>query len=80
MVNTDLIGPITPTGYDSCRYCLLLTDDATRITEDKLFKTKSQVQQAIPVYTNKMERQLKLKLKAFWSDNGEEYFSKELQK
>ena len=70
MVDTNLIGPITTTGYDSFMYCLLLTDDATRITEGELFKTKSQVQQAIPRYTNKMERQLKLKLKVFRSDNG----------
>ncbi len=65
MVHTDLICPITPTGYNRSKYCLFLTDDATRITEGKLFKTKSQVEQAIPRYTNKMERQLKLKLKAF---------------
>ena len=65
MVHTDLIGPITPTGYDGSRYCLLLIDDATCITEGELFKTKSQVQQAISRYTNMMERKLKLKLKAF---------------
>ena len=65
MVHTNVIGSITPTGYDDSRYYLLLTDDATRITEGELFKIKSQVQQAIPRYTNKIERQLKLKLKDF---------------
>ena len=80
MVYTDLIGRITPTGYDGSRYFLLLTDDATPILEDELFKTKSQVQQEIFRYTNKREHQLKLKLKAFRSDNGGEYVSKELQK
>lgn len=79
-VYTDLIGPITPTGYDGSRYCLLLTDDATRMTEGELFKSKSQVEGVIPRYINKMERQLKLKLKAFRSDNGGEYVSKQLQK
>lgn len=50
------------------------------MTEGELFKSKSQVEEAIPRYTNKMERQLKLKLKAFRSDNGGEYVSKQLQK
>ena len=80
MVHTDLISPITPAEYDGSRYYLLLTDDATRITEGELFKSKSQVEQTIPRYTNKMERQLKLKLRAFRYDKGEEYINKQLQK
>lgn len=79
MVHIDLIGLITPTGYDGSKYCLLLTDDATRATEGELFKTKAQVEEAIPRYTNCMERQLKRKLQAFRSDNEGEYLSKRLQ-
>ncbi len=41
MVDTNLIGPIKTTGYDGYRCFLLLTDDATCITEGELFKTKS---------------------------------------
>lgn len=28
MVHTDLIGSITPMGYDGSKYCFFLTDDA----------------------------------------------------
>ena len=80
MVHIDLIGPIMPTGYDRSKYCLLLTDDATRVTDGELFKTKADVEDAIPRYTNRMERQLKRKLQAFRSDNGGEYMSKQLQR
>ncbi len=31
IVHTNLIGPITLTGYEGSRYCLLLTDDAIKI-------------------------------------------------
>lgn len=37
---TDLIGPITQTGYNSSKYCLFLIDDAIRIIKDKLLKFK----------------------------------------
>ena len=80
MVHTDLIGPITPTEYDGSKYCLLLTDDATRVTDGQLFKTKADVEDAIRRYTNRMERQLKRKFQAFRSDNGGEYVSKRLQR
>ena len=80
MVHTDLIGPITPGRYDGSKYYLFLIDNAICVTEGELFKSKSQVDQAIPRYTNKMERQLKLKLRAFRSDNRGEYVSKQMQK
>ena len=65
MVHTDLIGPITASKYNRSRYCLFFTDDAIYITKNKLFKTKSQMEQAICRYTNKMKWQLKLKVKVF---------------
>lgn len=61
----DLISTITPTKYNGLRYYLLLTDNAICITENKLFKTKFQVKQAIFRYSSKIEWELKLKLKAF---------------
>lgn len=80
MVHTDLISLITPAGYNGFRYYLFLTDNAIRVMEGELFKSNSQMAQAIPRYTNKIERQVKLKFRTFRSDNGGEYVSKQLQK
>ncbi len=40
-INTDLVGPITPIGYDSSKYGLLLTDDASRTNTGVPLKNKN---------------------------------------
>ena len=80
MVHTDLIGPIRPMEYDGSKYYLLLTENATQVTDGELFKTKADVEDAISRYTNRIERQLKRKFQAFCFDTGRKYMSKQLQK
>ena len=59
MVHTNLIGPIILTKYDGSKYCLLLTNNATRVTDGEQFKIKANVEDVIPRYINWMEQQLK---------------------
>lgn len=79
VIHTDLVGPITPTGYDGSKYGLLLTDDATRATTGVLLKEKSQVKIELPKYTENIQIQHGITIQAFRSDNGREYIDKDLQ-
>lgn len=80
MIYTNFIGSITLIKYNKSRYCLFLIKNTIHIIENKLFKTKSQIKETIFKYINKIKQQLKLKFKAFKSDNKERYINKKLEK
>ncbi len=78
-INTDLVGPITPIGYDGFKYGLLLTDDASCTTTGVLLKNKNQVKVELPKYTERMQTQYGIIIQAVRSDHGGEYIDQELQ-
>ena len=78
-IHTDLVGPIVSVGYDGSKYGLLLTDDVLRTTTGVLLKNKNPVKVEIPKYTERMQTQYGIIIKAFRSDNGGEYIDQELQ-
>ena len=54
-IYSDLVGPITPIGYDGSKYGLFLTDDASRTTTGVLLKNTNQVKVELPQYTERMQ-------------------------
>lgn len=65
IIHTDLVGPITPTGYDGSKYGLLLTDDATRATAEILLREKSKVKVELPRYTARLQMQHVITVQGF---------------
>lgn len=75
----DLVGQITPIGYDGSKYVLLLTDNASCTTTGVLLKNKNQVEVELSKYTKRMHIQYEIIILAFCSNNREEYINRELQ-
>lgn len=81
LVHIDLIGPITPTGYDGSKYGLCLTDDKTRATNAMVTKDKSgaTIGKAIIGWTTRVHTQTGQWVKCFRADNGSEFITLFLQ-
>ena len=78
LIHTDLCGPFPSPSYGGSLYYITFVDDATRATWVRFLKRKSDTSQCIKDLVKEMETQHGKTIKAFRSDNGGEYISKEL--
>jgi transposase InsO family protein len=73
LIHSDLVGPITPTGYDGARYYVTFTDDYTRLTRVFILKEKSQLMSKLKEFHAWCFAQRGVKIKRIRSDNGKEF-------
>jgi len=73
LIHSDLVGPITPTGYDGARYYVTFTDDYTRLTRVFILKEKSQLMSRLKEFHAWCFAQRGVKIKRIRSDNGKEF-------
>jgi transposase InsO family protein len=73
LIHSDLVGPITPTGYDGARYYVTFTDDYTRLTRVFTLKEKSQLMSKLKEFYAWCFAQRGVKIKRIRSDNGTEF-------
>jgi transposase InsO family protein len=73
LIHSDLVGPITPTGYDGARYYVTFTDDYTRLTRVFTLKEKSQLMAKLKEFYAWCFAQRGVKIKRLRSDNGTEF-------
>ena len=77
LVHGDLCGPITPATPSGNKYFLLVVDDFSRYMWIVLLKSKDQALQAFRLIKTAAEVEAEAKLKAFRTDRGGEFKSKE---
>ena len=77
LVHGDLCGPITPATPSGNKYFLLVVDDFSRYMWIVLLKSKDQALQAFKLIKTAAEVEAEAKLKAFRTDRGGEFTSKE---
>jgi transposase InsO family protein len=70
----EMNGVLTEGGQ---RYSMTMIDDVSRHCYVYLLQTKDDALNCFKIYKVEVENQLEKKIKRFWSDRGEEYFSNE---
>ena len=78
LVHSDLMGPVTPKSLGGSEYILTIIDDRSRYTWVYLLKRKDEVFGRFREWKTEVERSTGLKLKTLRSDNGGEYWGKEM--
>ena len=78
LVHSDLMGPVTPKSLGGSEYILTIIDDRSRYTWVYLLKRKDEVFGRFQEWKKEVERSTGLKLKTLRSDNGGEYWGKEM--
>ena len=75
-VHTDLVGPITPVGFEGERYYVSFTDDYTRFTTVYTVRTKDEWLGTLQRYYNWIHTKFDLKITRIRTDYGAELRSK----
>ena len=68
LIHMDLIGPITPRGFDGTLYSIILTDDAKRATWNYNIKSKSDWPAIVMEHYEMIKTQTGLSIKAYRAD------------
>jgi transposase InsO family protein len=76
-VHTDLVGPTKTKGLKGDKYCMLLVNDYTRMTEVFFLKNKSEAFENFKIYKEMVENEMDSKIKCLRYDNGGDFTSKE---
>jgi hypothetical protein len=79
LVHSDLSGPFPVPSYGNSLYYITLIDDATRVAWVRFMKQKSETTKIIKDFVTEMEHQHHKAPKAFRTDNGGEYVTKDLK-
>jgi transposase InsO family protein len=79
LVHSDLSGPFLVPSYGNSFYYTTLIYDATRVGWVRFVKETSETTKIIKDFVTKMEHQSHKSLKAFRTDNGVEYVTKNLK-
>jgi len=79
LVHSDLSGPFPVPSYGNSLYYITLVDDATRVAWVRFMKQKSETTKIIKDFVTEMEHQHHKSPKAFRTDNGGEYVTKDLK-
>jgi len=75
-IHTDLVGPITPIGFEGERYYVSFTDDYTRFTTIYTVRTKDEWLNTLQRYYNWIHTKFDLKIARIRTDYGAELRSK----
>lgn len=78
LVHGDVWGPFGEETMTGCKYFLTLVDDFSRITWAFLMRTKSETISHMKIFVKMVETQFGRKIKMFRTDNGGEFFSKQM--
>jgi len=78
LVHSDLMGPVTPKSLGGSEYILTFIDDRSRYTWVYLLKRKDEVFERFKEWKSEVERSTGIKVKTLRSDNGGEYWGKEM--
>ena len=73
IIHTDVVGPITPTGFNGCRYYLVLIDGYSRLRWAEPMKEKSEAFPRIKKFIIFIQNQTGKRVKRLGLDNGLEY-------
>ncbi|KAI7703162.1 hypothetical protein KC353_g14273 [Hortaea werneckii] len=73
LIHSDIVGPVTPTGYDGSRYYVSFVDDCTRLSRVYVLKEKSQLMSRLKDFYQWCLAQRGVRIKRIRSDNGKEY-------
>ncbi|KAL1582041.1 hypothetical protein WHR41_09299 [Cladosporium halotolerans] len=73
LIHSDIVGPITPMGYDGSRYYVSFVDDHTRLSRVYVLKEKSQLASKLRDFYEWCLAQRGVRIKRIRSDNGKEY-------
>jgi hypothetical protein len=79
LVHSDLSGPFTVLSYGNSLYYITLIDDAIRVVWVRFMKQKSKTTKIIKDFVTEMEQQQHKAPRAFRTDNGGEYVTKDLK-
>jgi len=79
LVHSDLSGPFPVPSYGNSLYYITLINDATRVTWVRFMKQKSETTKIIKDFVTEMEHQHHKSPKAFRTDDGGEYVTKDLK-
>jgi hypothetical protein len=78
-IHTDVVGPVSPIGYDGSRYILTLVDDYTHFHVNYVVKNKVKVVNCIKNYEAAVTARFSVKVCKFRCDSGGEYMINELK-
>jgi hypothetical protein len=73
MVHVDVIGPLTPRGFNGTSWVIIFTDDHSRARWMYTFATKGEAFAHIVKFVEMVETQYEKKIKIFRLDGGTEY-------
>ena len=73
VIHTDVVGPITPTGFNGCRYYLVLIDGYSRVRWVETMKEKSEAFSRTKKFIIFIQTQTGKRVKRLRLDNGLEY-------
>ena len=79
-MHVDLMGPITPTGYNDHKYALILTDDYFRASILWTMVSKDEVKKIIVKVYTKIQNQMNHMIKWYCTDLEEEFVNGALKK
>lgn len=77
LVHGDLCGPITPSTKGGCKYVFLLVDDYSRVMWAYLLKSKDEAFETFKKFQARVEDGQEREIRAFRTDRGGEFLSKE---
>ncbi|KAI3675541.1 hypothetical protein L1987_85131 [Smallanthus sonchifolius] len=77
LIHADVCGPMPTKSLGGNRYFLLFTDDASRMTWVYFLQNKFEVFEKFKIFKAKVETEMSKKIKAFRTDRGGEFCSKE---
>lgn len=80
LLHTDVWGPFKHTSLGKSRYFIQFIDDASRYTWVMFFEKKSEVDDIIRKFQDRIEKEIDMKIKVIRSDNGGEYVSKSIKR
>ncbi|KAI5344347.1 hypothetical protein L3X38_012224 [Prunus dulcis] len=80
LVHTDICGPMKTESISGNRYCLLFTDDCTRMSWVYFIRNKSSALECFKKFKAMTELQSGYKIKGLRSDRGGEFLSSEFNK
>lgn len=78
LIHSDLCGPLPVKSMGSSRYLPILTGDYSRKTTIYCLKSKDEVSGFVQKYITRVEREMNRKVKRIRTDNGLEFFNKDL--
>jgi transposase InsO family protein len=78
-IHSDVVGPISPIGYDGSRYILTPVDDYTHFLVTYAIKNKVEVVSCIEQYEAAAKASFSVQICKFRCGNGSEYVTNELK-